>query len=70
MAHATVSHQAASFDRQGFTEEDFIDFTPELHKKALEIASQYKLGPLFTPPSLMADGKERYAGHAERMGLG
>ncbi len=47
-----------AFDRQGFTEDDLIDFTPELHKKALEIASQYKLGPLFTPPSLMTDGKK------------
>src|SRR5580698_10292537 len=47
-----------AFDRQGFTEEDLTDFTPELHRKALEIASQYKLGPLFTPPSLMADGKK------------
>jgi quinoprotein glucose dehydrogenase len=47
-----------AFDRQGFTTDDLIDFTPELHQKALEIASHYKLGPLFTPPSLMADGKK------------
>ena len=42
-----------AFDRQGFTDDDLIDFTPELHQKALEIASHYVLGPLFTPPSLM-----------------
>ncbi len=47
-----------AFDRQGFTTEDLIDFTPELHKKALDIASHYVLGPLFTPPSLMTDGKK------------
>jgi quinoprotein glucose dehydrogenase len=47
-----------AFDRQGFSEDDLIDFTPELHQKALAIARQYKLGPLFTPPSLMADGKK------------
>ncbi len=47
-----------AFDRQGFTEDDLIDFTPELHQKALAIASQYKLGPLFTPPSLIAEGKK------------
>jgi glucose dehydrogenase len=41
-----------AYDRQGFTEADLIDFTPELHKRALEIASQYVMGPLFTPPSL------------------
>jgi len=47
-----------AYDRQGFTEDDVMDFTPELHQKALDIVSQYKLGPLFTPPSLMADGKK------------
>ena len=39
-----------AYDRQGVTEDDFIDYTPELRAKALEIASWYKLGPLFTPP--------------------
>lgn len=39
-----------AYDRQGVTENDLIDFTPELQAKALEIASWYKLGPLFTPP--------------------
>lgn len=47
-----------AYDRQGFTEDDLIDFTPELHQRALEIASHYKLGPLFTPPSLMENGKK------------
>ena len=47
-----------AFDRQGFTEDDLIDFTPELHKKALDFASHYVLGPLFTPPSLMTGGKK------------
>jgi len=47
-----------AFDRQGFTAEDLIDFTPELHQKALEFASHYVLGPLFTPPSLMTADKK------------
>jgi quinoprotein glucose dehydrogenase len=47
-----------AFERQGFTEADIIDFTPELHSRALEIASHYAFGPLFTPPSLMTDGKK------------
>jgi quinoprotein glucose dehydrogenase len=47
-----------AFDRQGFTEDDLIDFTPELHKKALEIASHYVMGPLFTPPSLITATKK------------
>jgi len=41
-----------AFDRQGFSEADLIDYTPELHQKALEIASHYIMGPLFTPPSI------------------
>jgi quinoprotein glucose dehydrogenase len=44
----------APFDRQGITFDDLIDFTPELRAEAIKIASQYKLGPLFTPP-IVAD---------------
>ena len=40
------------FDRQGVTLDDLIDFTPELRSEAIRIASEYKLGPLFTPPIL------------------
>ncbi len=50
-----------AFDRQGFSEADLIDYTPELHAKALEIASHYVMGPLFTPPSIKStdpDGKK------------
>ena len=38
-----------AFDRQGVSTDDLIDFTPELHAAALELASHYKLGPIFTP---------------------
>ena len=38
------------FERQGFLLEELIDFTPELKAEALEIVSQYKTGPIFTPP--------------------
>ena len=38
------------FERQGFRLEELIDFTPELRAAALEIVSQYKTGPIFTPP--------------------
>jgi quinoprotein glucose dehydrogenase len=47
-----------AFDRQGIGLDDLIDFTPELHAEAAKMASQYQLGPLFTPPILSgADGK-------------
>ena len=42
----------AAFDRQGVTEDDLIDFTPELRKGAMAVLARYNHGPLFTPPSL------------------
>jgi quinoprotein glucose dehydrogenase len=41
----------AAYDYQGYNENDLIDFTPELRAEAKTIASKYRLGPLFTPPS-------------------
>ncbi len=40
----------APFDRQGVSLDDLIDFTPELKAEATRIVSNYKIGPLFTPP--------------------
>ena len=42
----------AAFDRQGITENDLIDFTPELRARALELVEPFILGPMFAPPSL------------------
>jgi quinoprotein glucose dehydrogenase len=42
----------APIDIQGVRDEDLNDLTPEIHKEALDIASRYDHGPLFTPPSL------------------
>ncbi len=39
------------FDRQGATEENLIDFTPDLRRQAVAILQQYVHGPLYTPPS-------------------
>jgi len=46
----------APFDRQGVTENDLIDFTPELKAEAVRIASQFKMGPLYTPPIVAGTG--------------
>ena len=40
------------FDRQGVSEDDLIDFTPDLKAQALEIFNRYDHGPVFTPPSV------------------
>jgi quinoprotein glucose dehydrogenase len=41
-----------AFDRQGVAIDDLIDFTPELRAEAVKLVSRYRLGPLFTPPSV------------------
>jgi len=40
----------AAFDRQGVTEADLADYTPQIKEAALKVASQYVLGPIYTPP--------------------
>jgi quinoprotein glucose dehydrogenase len=40
----------APYDRQGVSEQDLIDFTPELNAEARAMLAEYKRGPLFTPP--------------------
>ena len=42
----------APFDRQGVSVDDLIDFTPELRAQATELVKKYRIGPLFTPPTL------------------
>jgi quinoprotein glucose dehydrogenase len=39
-----------AYDRQGSSIDDLIDFTPALRAEAVKLASNYKLGPIFTPP--------------------
>ena len=47
-----VPTKPPAFAKQGFTEDDVIDFTPELKRLALEEVRKYRTGPLYTPPSL------------------
>jgi quinoprotein glucose dehydrogenase len=44
------------FDRQGVTEADLADYTPEIKAEALKIASQYVIGPIYTPPIVKDQG--------------
>jgi quinoprotein glucose dehydrogenase len=46
----------AAYDYQGYNENDLIDFTPELRAEAIKIATQYRVGPVFTPPSEVKEG--------------
>lgn len=45
-----IPSKPPAYARNGVTEDDLIDFTPELKKKGLEVASKYRLGPVYTPP--------------------
>lgn len=40
----------APYARTGITEDVLIDFTPELHRQALDLVKDYQTGPIFTPP--------------------
>ncbi len=43
------------FDRQGVTDADLIDYTPELKQRAREIAKDFVIGPMFTPPTITTE---------------
>jgi quinoprotein glucose dehydrogenase len=48
-----IPSKPPAFDQQGVSEKDLVDFTPELKAEALKIISQYKYGPVYTPPSVL-----------------
>ena len=44
------------FEYQGVTVDDLVDFTPDIRAMAMEAVSDFRLGPLFSPPMLSHDG--------------
>jgi quinoprotein glucose dehydrogenase len=58
----------APFDKHGMSLDDLIDFTPELRAEAVKIASQYVLGPIFTPPSVRGSGPNDKKGTVQMPG--
>src|SRR5204862_480447 len=50
-----IPSKPAPYDRQGVQESDLIDFTPALRAEALELTKQYKIGQLFTPPTVATE---------------
>ena len=68
VAHTAVSDEAPGLRWQGITEDDLIDFTPELRAEALAIARTYVLGPLFTPGSLPEPGPDGKQGTIQMPG--
>ncbi len=51
-----VPTRPAPFDRQGVSDDDLLDFTPEILAEARRIASQYRMGPIYTPPMVAGTG--------------
>ncbi|MDP7690213.1 MAG: pyrroloquinoline quinone-dependent dehydrogenase [Vicinamibacterales bacterium] len=45
-----------AFEYQGVTLDDLVDFTPEIRQMAVEAVSNFRMGPLFTAPTLAEDG--------------
>jgi glucose dehydrogenase len=42
-----------AYDRQGFGEDDLINFTPEILEMAREAIQPFRVGPLYQPPSVI-----------------
>jgi quinoprotein glucose dehydrogenase len=51
MSSQPVPSKPKPFAKQGFGFNDLIDFTPALKAQALEAIKDFRLGPLYTPPS-------------------
>ena len=52
-----VPSKPPAYDVQGIKIDDLIDFTPQLRAEAVKLVSNWKIGPLYTPPVLStADG--------------
>jgi quinoprotein glucose dehydrogenase len=48
-----------AFDVQGITEDDLIDFTPALRAEAIKAIENYRIGPIYTPPSVIVENGNR-----------
>ncbi len=53
------------FEYQDITRDSLVDFTPEIRAMAEKAVANYRLGPLYTPPSLVVAG-----GNQGTLGLG
>jgi quinoprotein glucose dehydrogenase len=47
-----IPTKPVAYARTGVTADELIDFTPEMHARALQLVKNYQLGPIYTPPVL------------------
>ena len=45
----------APFERIGLSEDDLLDWTPEIKEEAIRLLNQYTYGPVYTPPTLVTE---------------
>lgn len=50
-----IPTKPAPFERLGLTEDDLLDWTPEIKAEAVRLLNLYTYGPVFTPPSLTTE---------------
>jgi quinoprotein glucose dehydrogenase len=55
-----IPSRPLAFDRQGVTPDDLIDFTPALHAEALAATKSFRLGQLWSPPSVSDGGDDTH----------
>jgi quinoprotein glucose dehydrogenase len=53
-----IPSKPPGFDVHGITPEDLINFTPALKEEALHAIEGYRIGPVFSPPSLVGNGNK------------
>jgi quinoprotein glucose dehydrogenase len=53
-----IPSKPPAFDVQGVTVDDLIDFTPALREEARRAIEGYRIGPVFSPPSVVGDGNK------------
>ena len=54
-----IPSKPPGFDLQGVTHDDLIDFTPALRAEAIKALEQYTIGPIYTPGTLVVEGKNK-----------
>jgi quinoprotein glucose dehydrogenase len=54
-----IPSKPPAFDVQGLKIDDLVDFTPELRAEAINVISNFKYGPIYTPPSVIVPGGNR-----------
>jgi quinoprotein glucose dehydrogenase len=47
-----IPSKPPGYDNQGVSSDSLINFTPELHAEAEKLVAKYRIGPIFTPPSV------------------